>query len=62
MNKDLERRIRQERQKKATQAKTLAEMRNEGATEAKGDLARNVKAAKQKLKAERNARDALKDK
>jgi len=62
MNKDLERRIRQERQKKATQAKTLAEMRNEGATEAKGDLARNVKTAKQKLKAERNARDALKDK
>lgn len=62
MNKDLERRIQQERQKKAAHAKTLAEMRNEGATEAKGDLARNVKAAKQKLKAKRNVRDALKNK
>lgn len=46
MNKDLERRIQQERKEKAARAKTLEEMRNEGATEAKGDLARNVKAAK----------------
>jgi hypothetical protein len=62
MNKDLERRIQQERQKQAARAKTLAEMRNEGATGETGDLARNVRAAKQKLKAARNARDALKNK
>jgi hypothetical protein len=62
MNKDLERRIEQERREKAAHAKTLEEMRNEGATDAKGDLARNVKADKQKLKADRNIREALKDK
>ena len=45
MNKGLERRIRQDRQKRAAPAKTLAEMRNEGATGATGDLTRNVAAA-----------------
>lgn len=62
MNKDLERRIEQERREKAAHAKTLAEMRNEGATDAKGDLARNVKAEKRKMKVCSNLRAALKDK
>lgn len=62
MNKDLKRNIQRERREKAAHAKTLEEMRNEGAADAKGDLARNMKAEKQKLRAARNVRDALKDK
>lgn len=62
MNKDLERRIQKERRDKAAHDKTIEEMRNEGASDAAGDLARNVKAEKQRLKAERNKRAALKDK
>ena len=62
MNKDLERRVKQERQEKAAHARTLEEMRNEGATDASGDLARNVKAEKRKMKVCRNLREALKDK
>ena len=37
-------------------------MRNEGAVDATGDLARNVKAEKKALKAKRNVTEALKDK
>lgn len=62
MNKDLQRGVKKQRQEKTAHAKTLEEMRNEGAADATGDLARNVKEAKQKLKAARNVRDALKDK
>jgi hypothetical protein len=62
MNKDLERRVEQERREKAAHKKTLEEMRNEGAVDATGDLARNVKAEKKALKAKRNVTEALKDK
>lgn len=62
MNKDLERRVQQERRKKAAHKKTISEMRHEGAAEAGGDLARNVAAAKRKLKAAEAVRTAMKDK
>lgn len=62
MNKDLERGIAKQKAEKAAHAKKLEEMRNEGTTTGKGDLARNVAAEKAKLKGERAARDALKDK
>ncbi len=62
MNKDLERNISKERAAKASHAKKLQEMRNEGTTTGDGDLARNVAAQKKKLKAKVAVRTALKDK
>lgn len=62
MNKDLQRRVEQERREKAAHAKKLEEMRNEGAADATGDLARNVKAGKRKMKADQAVRAAMKDK
>lgn len=62
MNKDLERGIQKARREKAAHAKTLAEMRNEGATTGEGDIARSVTAARKTLKAKHAVREALKDK
>ena len=61
MNKDLQRGIDQEKREKAAHAKTLEEMRNEGTTTGKGDLARSILAEKKKLKAKQAVRAALKD-
>mgnify|MGYP003624910875 CR=1 FL=1 len=62
MNKDLQRRVEKERAEKAAHARKIEEMRKEGAADASGDLARNVEAEKKKKKAQKNIRDALKDK
>lgn len=62
MNKDLERGIAKQKADKAAHAKKLEEMKNEGTTTGEGDLTRSLKAEKQKLKAKKAVREALKDK
>lgn len=61
MNKDLERGIAKQKAEKAAHAKKLEEMRNEGTTTGKGDLARAVEAKKRDMKAKKAAREAFKD-
>lgn len=61
MNKDLERGIAKQKAEKAAHAKKLQEMRNEGTTTGKGDLARAVAAEKKNMKAQKAVRETFKD-
>lgn len=59
MNGDLKRQLEMERRNKSGAARSLREMRNQGAATSKSDLARHIAVAKHGLKAARNVQALL---